>query len=69
MADDKIYIGIDDEIVEAKGEVLESLLEYRAKVRERVEAQQAEAEQKALARLQILERLGLTEDEAKILLG
>lgn len=35
----------------------------------KVEAEQAEAEVKAAARQAILDRLGLTEDEAKLLLG
>lgn len=35
----------------------------------KVEAEQAEAEAKAAARQVILDRLGLTEDEARLLLG
>jgi hypothetical protein len=34
-----------------------------------IAAEQAEAEAKATARAQILDRLGLTDEEAKILLG
>jgi acyl-CoA reductase-like NAD-dependent aldehyde dehydrogenase len=37
--------------------------------KEKIEAEQTEAETKAAARQAILDRLGLTADEAKLLLG
>jgi DNA-binding NarL/FixJ family response regulator len=59
---DKIYVGIDNERVEATGEVLEQILKDRA---ESVLAEQAKeaklaARQSALAKLAAL---GLTEEE------
>jgi hypothetical protein len=63
---DKIYIGIDDKRIEAKGEVLEQILKDRADAEleaSRIEAEQqakAEARESAMAKLK---KLGLTDDE------
>jgi hypothetical protein len=63
---DKIYIGIDDKKVEAKGEVLEQILKDQAEAEERkrlIEAEttaKAEAKESAMAKLR---KLGLTDDE------
>jgi hypothetical protein len=69
MKTEKIYIGIDDERVEATGQELQDILDYRAKKKLNKEALEAEAEAKAEAKAALLERLGLTEDEAKLLLS
>jgi hypothetical protein len=69
MKTEKIYIGIDDERVEATGQELQDILDYRAKKKLNKEALKAEAEAKAEAKAALLERLGLTEDEAKLLLS
>lgn len=53
---------IDREMNDAEYEIyLERIAEYQA--------EQAEAEAKAAARQAILDRLGLTEEEARLLLG
>ena len=63
---DKIYIGIDDKKVEAKGEVLEQILKDQAEAEERkrlIEAEttaKAQAKESAMAKLR---KLGLTDDE------
>ena len=63
---DKIYIGIDDKRIEAKGEVLEQILKDRTEATERerlIEAEttaKAEAKESGMAKLR---KLGLTDDE------
>ena len=42
---------------------------FREKAQADLEAQKAEAEAKATQRAALLERLGITEDEARLLLG
>lgn len=69
---DKIYIGIDNKRVEAKGEVLEQILKDRANAEERQRLLEAEQQAKqatldsAIAKLA---KLGLSEDEAKAIVG
>lgn len=62
---DKIFIGIDDERIEATGEVLAQILKDREQGRIEAEAKEAARAQKQT----ILERLGLTEDELRIVLA
>jgi hypothetical protein len=69
MTTDKIYIGIDNEVIEAKGEALEYILDYQAKAKIRKEELIAEENRKAEAKATLLERLGITEEEAKLLLS
>jgi hypothetical protein len=69
MKTEKIYIAIDDERIEATGQELQDILDYRAKKKLNKEALEAEAQAKASAKAALLERLGLTEDEAKLLLS
>jgi regulator of protease activity HflC (stomatin/prohibitin superfamily) len=69
---DKIYIGIDNKRIEAKGEVLESLLQAQAEAQaeqSRIEAEQqakANAKQSAMNKLKAL---GLTDNEIEGLMG
>lgn len=69
---DKIYIGIDDKRVEAKGAILEQILKDRAEYeaeQKRIEAEQtAKAEAKASA-LAKLTALGLNEAEVQALIS
>jgi hypothetical protein len=69
---EKIYIGIDNKRIEAKGEILEQILKDRAEF----EAQQAsiEAEQTAKSEAKAsaiakLAALGLNEDEINAIIG
>jgi hypothetical protein len=61
-----IFIGIDDEIIELTGSKANEFLEKLAK--ENAIAK-AEADAKAAQRQALLERLGITESEAQLLLG
>jgi type VI protein secretion system component Hcp len=69
---DKIYIGIDDKRIEAKGEQLEYILQTQAEAQESqrlIEAEQtAKAEAKASAMAK-LAALGLNEDEVNAILN
>jgi hypothetical protein len=67
MTTEKIYIGIDDQVIEATGEVLQEILNRRAEIESIKEAQIAEAQAKAQAKAVLLERLGLTQEEFNIL--
>ena len=69
---DKIYIGIDNKRIEAKGEVLENLLQAQAEAQaeqSRIEAEQQAKEATKESALAKLAALGLTEDEAKAIMG
>ena len=73
---DKIYIGIDNKRIELKGKELETFLEQRAKDQADYEAEQSRIEAEQLAKEELkasalakLAALGLTEDEAKTIMG
>jgi len=65
----KIFINVDGVDIEAKGEVLQEILDYQAKCKAEADAKLAEAEAKATAKAALLDRLGITEDEARLLLS
>ena len=69
MTTEKIYVGVDNQRVEATGQVLQDLLDYRAKKKLYKETQQTAAEAKASAKSALLAKLGITEDEARLLLS
>jgi hypothetical protein len=60
---------IDGEIVKLEGEALDELLAAQASATAKLEADKAEAEAKATAKAALLDRLGITADEAKLLLS
>jgi hypothetical protein len=63
---EKIYIGIDDKRIEAKGEVLEQILKDQAEAAERerlIEAEQTKKEADRESAMAKLKKLGLTDDE------
>jgi AmiR/NasT family two-component response regulator len=66
---DKLYTQINDELIELAGDALQELLELRNELAE----QEVQLESKRLADKQakeaLLERLGITEAEAKLLLS
>jgi hypothetical protein len=66
---DKLYTQINDEVIELEGDALEELLNLRNELAQ----EQAELEAKRLAdkeaKKALLTRLGITEEEAKLLLG
>ena len=63
---DKIYIGIDDKRIEAKGEVLQQILKDRAEAAEQqrlIEAEQTKKDADRASAMAKLSKLGLTDDE------
>ena len=69
---EKIYIGIDNERIEAKGEVLDQILKDRTEFEESSALIEADKLAKEAAKAKFkaaLTGLGLTEEEAVILLG
>ena len=69
MTTEKIYIGIDDQVIEAKGEVLETLLAEIADIKAKEMAIEQAIVEKANAKAAIAGRLGLTAEELALLLG
>ena len=65
---EKMYIGIDNERIEATGEVLDQILKDRVEVAESMASMESEKAAKATAKAALLERLGITADEAALLL-
>jgi len=66
---EKIFITVNDERIEATGKVLEQILADRENAKQRQITEAAEAQAKAEAKAALLARLGITEDEAKLLFG
>lgn len=69
---DKIYIGIDDKRIEAKGEVLEQILKDREEAAERqrlIEAEQQAKEAAKESAMAKLSKLGLTDKEVQAIIG
>ena len=69
MTTEKMYIGIDNQVIEAKGEVLANLLAEIEEMKAKKAAAEAAIAEKATAKAALLERLGITEAEAKLLLS
>jgi hypothetical protein len=69
MTTEKIYIGINDERIEATGELLEEVLQLQAESQAATLRHLNKAQAKAQAKAELLERLGITADEAKLLLA
>jgi hypothetical protein len=69
MTTEKIFIGIDDQVIEAKGEVLTNLVSEIEAMKEKETAAQTAAIQKAEAKSALLARLGMTAEEAALLLS
>ncbi len=66
---EKIYIQENQEKIEATGEVLEQILADREAEAQAKALKQAEAEAKATAKAALLDRLGITAEEAQLLLS
>lgn len=69
MTNEKIMVGIDDEIIELLGDDKIAFLADRAITAEREATRKAAQMEKDMQRAALLERLGLTADEAKLLIG
>lgn len=67
-----ISIQIDNEVIKLTGEALDVFLADRIKMQAEADAIKAEIDAKAVARVSAiskLQKLGLTEQEAKIIIG
>lgn len=69
MTKEKIYIGVDNERIEATGKVLEQILSDKEIYIQEKLKKETEIQAKATAKAALLERLGITEAEAKLLLA
>ena len=69
MTTEKIMIGIDDQVIELKGADKEAFLAQREADNAERQAFETEQAAKAEQKAAILERLGLTEDELKVVLN
>ena len=63
MAKEKILIGIDDEIIELKGEDLTNFLEDRKNLQANIDAQKLELEAQKELKISAYKKLGLTDEE------
>jgi hypothetical protein len=69
MSNEKIFIAIDDQRIELTGAEKEAFLADRKATADHQAQIEAEAEAKATAKAALLDRLGITADEAKLLLS
>lgn len=69
MTTKDIYVGDNDVRRKLEGAELEEFLAEIAKMQKAKKDAEVEAAQRATAKAALLERLGITEDEAKLLLG
>jgi len=69
MTNEKIMVGIDDEVIELLGDDKIAFLADRAITAERETTRKTAQMEKDMQRAALLERLGLTADEAKLLIG
>jgi len=60
---------VDGETVKLEGEALEQLLAGQKSATDKLNAEKTEAEAKATQKAALLERLGISEDEARLLLA
>jgi hypothetical protein len=66
---EKIYVAIDHERIELTGADKEAFLAQREIDLAAADAREAKEKEKAEAKAALLNRLGITADEAKLLLG
>jgi hypothetical protein len=69
MTTEQIFIGVDDQVIELTGADKEAFLAQREADNAEREAREVEQVAKAEQKAAILERLGLTEDELKVVLN
>ena len=69
MTTEKIFVQINDERIELTGADKETFLADRAIAQAKQKAYETELAAKAKQKAAILERLGLTEDELKVVLN
>lgn len=69
MTTEEIWIGENDVRRKLQGEELKEFLASRARAQKAKDDAEADAAQRAIDKAALLERLSITEDEAKLLLG
>jgi hypothetical protein len=69
MATEQIFVHRDGQRIELTGVELEAFLADRVQMQEEDIARQVELDTKAVQKSAILERLGLTEEELKVVLS
>jgi hypothetical protein len=69
MMSEQIFVHRDGQRIELTGVELEAFLADRVQMREEDIARQVELDTKAVQKSAILERLGLTEEELKVVLS
>ena len=69
MTTEQIFIGVDDQVIELTGADKEAFIAQREADNAELKAFEAEQAAKAEQKAAILERLGLTEDELKVVLN
>jgi hypothetical protein len=65
---EKIFIGIDDQVIELTGETKEAFLEQRAKDQAQQDLQKAEQDAQKALKKSAYTKLGLTEEEINAIL-
>jgi len=66
---DKIYVAVDNERMELTGEDKKAFFAQREIDLANIALKEAKIQARAQAKIKLLERLGITEDEAKLLLS
>ena len=66
---EKVIAQIGDNLVELQGEELTAFNNLRQEWQTKIDAEQAEKETKAIEKAALLTRLGITDEEAKLLLS
>lgn len=69
MTNEKILIKIDNEVIELSGKEKEDFLADKKNILEHESKIKAEAEAKAAAKAAVLAQLGITEEQARLLLS
>lgn len=63
----KLMIQVGDEVIEAKGELLDELNNHRQEIQDNVKIREAERATLEAKKLEVLAKLGLTTEEAAAL--
>jgi hypothetical protein len=69
MTTGKVYVSLNGETIEATGELLTEVLKNQADAQADAQAEAALESAKQVAKAALLKRLGITADEAALLLG
>ena len=65
----QVFVQVGDEVIELKGVELEALLQTQKEMQDEIASEKATALIKLTQRQAVLDRLGITSEEAKLLLS